>query len=156
MPSLHRFHYIKRSGFTLVELLVVIAVLAIVATVGIPNFGPTVANSRATAAANDLLGALQLARSEAVRLNEPVLITPTGGNWAAGWTITRAGTPIRQRDALTRVNIAGGPATITFGSAGNANPAGAFTIEATGGGNPQRCLRVTAAGSAAVEPGGCS
>jgi type IV fimbrial biogenesis protein FimT len=89
----------------LLELLVVIAILAILATIGIPNFGPTVANSRATAAANDLLGALQLARSEAVRLNEPVEINPTEGNWAAGWTIERNAAIIRQREALARVTI---------------------------------------------------
>jgi type IV fimbrial biogenesis protein FimT len=154
MCSSHPIHHIERAGFTLVELLVVIAVLAIVATVGIPNFGPTVANSRATAAANGLLGALQLARSEAVRLNEPVLITPTGGNWAAGWTITRpgTGTTIRQREALARITITGGPANIAFGSAGNANPAPSFTIVSNGA---SRCLIVTASGSAAVNPGGC-
>ena len=132
----------------------VIAVLVILATVGIPNFGPTVANGRATAAANDLLGALQLARSEAVRLNEPVEISPTGGNWALGWIIERDGTVIREREALARVTITG-PAQLEFGSAGNAVPADSFQIEAVGGGNPQRCLTVTASGSAAVNPGGC-
>ena len=155
MRSCQDIQHIKKAGFTLVELLVVMVVLAILATVGIPNFGPTVANSRVTSAANDLLGALQLARSEAVRLNEPVLITPTGGNWADGWAITRAGTTIRQRDALARVTIAGGPANVEFGSAGNANTTASFTIEANGGGNPQRCLTVVASGSAVVTPGGC-
>ena len=147
------------SGFTVVELLVVMAVLAIIVTVGIPNFGPTIANSRATAAANDLLGALQLARSEAVRLNEPVEISPTtAGNWADGWTISRGGTPIRQRDALARVEITG-PNAMDFGSVGDARPTPVtsftFTITAIGGGGPQRCLQVTASGSTTITPGGC-
>ena len=155
MRSPHRLHRMKRAGFTLVELLVVIAVLVILATVGIPNFGPTVANGRATAAANDLLGALQLARSEAVRLNEPVdLIPEDPNNWALGWTIERDGTVIREREALARVTITG-PAEMEFGSAGNAVPADSFQITANGGGNPQRCLTVTASGSAAVNAGGC-
>lgn len=154
MRSLQQAHWVERTGFTLVELLVVIAILAILVTIGIPNFGPTVANGRATAAANDLLGALQLARSEAVRLNEPVLVSPAGGNWAGGWTITRDGTTLRQRDALPRVTITG-PANIAFGSAGNAMPADSFTITVTGGGNPSRCLEVTASGNAVVNTGVC-
>ena len=137
------------------ELLVVIAILVIVVTIGIPNFGPTVANGRATSAANDLLGALQLARSEAVRLNEPVVISSEGGDWAQGWEIARSGTPIRQRDhQLTRVTIIG-PNQLVFSSVGNAVPADSFLIEATGGGNPRRCLTVTASGSAAITRGDC-
>lgn len=157
-------------GFTLVELLVVIAILVIVATIGIPNFGPTVANSRANTAANDLLGALQLARSEAVKLNASVVVTAANpSDWAAGWTITTTAgattTTIRQRDAFQRVTITNGPPTIVFRSAGNATtvdsagiatPNTPFIITANGGGDPSRCLAVTASGSAAVTPGDCS
>lgn len=158
MRSLPESGNCKVSGFTLVEVLVVVAVLVILATVGIPNFGPTVANSRATSAANDLLGSLQLARSEAARLNEPVLIVPTGGTWTDGWRIERDGEPIRERHALPRVTITG-PDRMEFGSAGNATPEPAdrfdFQITADGGGNPRRCLSVTASGSAAVNHGDC-
>ena len=140
-------------GFTLVELLVVIALLAILATIAIPNFATLIANNRATAAANDLLGAMFLARSEAVKLNNPMVITPNGGNWAAGWSITRNDVPVRTRGALARVTIAAEPAFISFGPAGNANPpAFTFTVTAIGGGNPSRCVSVIASGNATAGP----
>lgn len=57
----------KQSGFTLIELMVTVLVLAVLLGIGVPNFRDFVRNSRLTAAANDLLGDLNLARSEAVK-----------------------------------------------------------------------------------------
>ena len=57
----------KQSGFTLVELMFTITVLAVLLGIGVPNFRDFIRNSRMTAAANDLLADLNLARSEAVK-----------------------------------------------------------------------------------------
>ncbi|TNF61933.1 MAG: prepilin-type N-terminal cleavage/methylation domain-containing protein, partial [Burkholderiales bacterium] len=56
-----------QSGFTLIELMVTITVLAVLLGVGVPSFQATIQGNRITTAANDLVAALQYARSEAVR-----------------------------------------------------------------------------------------
>jgi type IV fimbrial biogenesis protein FimT len=55
------------TGFSLFELLATMAVAGIVLAIAIPNIGQFRASNRLTAAANDYLGSLQLARSEALR-----------------------------------------------------------------------------------------
>jgi type IV fimbrial biogenesis protein FimT len=54
-----------REGFTLIELLVLMMVMAVTLGVGVPAFVNMMANTRMTAAANDLVGSLHAARSEA-------------------------------------------------------------------------------------------
>jgi type IV fimbrial biogenesis protein FimT len=79
--------HLRRSvGFTLVELMVSIAVLAILLAIGAPAMRGFVENGRIRAAGESWKYGLTLARNEAVRLNLPVEFV-TG---AAGWEVRRA------------------------------------------------------------------
>ena len=60
----------KRSGFTLIELAVVIVLLAILAGVGIPNFLSWLPKYRLKIAARDLYSNLQLAKMSAIKANK--------------------------------------------------------------------------------------
>lgn len=81
------------QGFTLVELLVAVAVLAILLGTGVPSFVEMVRDSRIGGDANALARALHLARSEAVKRAEFVTVCPRGGSggcggagdWSDGW-----------------------------------------------------------------------
>lgn len=64
----------KQSGFTLIELMFTIVVLAVLLGIGVPNFRDFIRNSRMTAAANDLLADVNLTRSEAVKRRVPVTL----------------------------------------------------------------------------------
>ena len=88
----------RHSGFTLIELMIAIMVLAILVSIGIPNFTEAIRNNRTTAQANDLMTALVYARSEATKRGLPVTVCAadtartgcagaTTANWANGWLI---------------------------------------------------------------------
>ena len=64
-------------GFTLIELMVTIAVAAILTAIAVPSLGELIRNNRLAAAGNELVTALQLARAEAVRRGRPVSICST-------------------------------------------------------------------------------
>jgi type IV fimbrial biogenesis protein FimT len=62
------------TGFTLLELMVVLAIAGVLFAVGIPAMGNFVRNSRITGAANDVMAALHFTRSEAIKRRLPVTL----------------------------------------------------------------------------------
>lgn len=67
----------RLRGVTLIELLVTLAVVAILLTLGVGAFRTLIANAKMTNAANSLIGHLQFARSEAVKRNRRVEVCPS-------------------------------------------------------------------------------
>jgi prepilin-type N-terminal cleavage/methylation domain-containing protein len=85
----------KQGGFTLIELMFTVVVLAVLLAIGIPNFRDFLRNSRMAAQANDLLSGVNLTRSEAVKRRAPVTLCPgtaaagcdVDGDFADGWIV---------------------------------------------------------------------
>ena len=73
------------DGFTLIELMVVMSILAVLASLAAPSMSKLIATQRLRSAAGDMHLALVKARSEAVKRNKDVTISAQGGSWAAGW-----------------------------------------------------------------------
>jgi type IV fimbrial biogenesis protein FimT len=65
----------KQSGFTIIELAVVIAIIGIVSAIAVPNMIGWASRSRVNGAARDIVSMVQKARIEAVRNNEQVYVT---------------------------------------------------------------------------------
>jgi len=92
-----------QAGLTMIELLITLAVLAIVLAIGVPSFEGLLASTRVTNATNELLSAFAQTRSEAIRRGQRVTMCMSAngiqctnaGNWDQGWIIfsdaTRAG-----------------------------------------------------------------
>lgn len=85
----------KARGFTLVELMVTLLVLAVLLGLAVPSFRDAALSSRLTGYANDLVASVQVARSEAIKRNASVtLCASTDGatceedvGWEVGWII---------------------------------------------------------------------
>lgn len=77
------------AGATLLELLVVLAIAAILSGVAAPALGDAVRAYRLRLAAADLFGAVELARGQAMALGRKVVLAPTADtlDWADGWTV---------------------------------------------------------------------
>jgi type IV fimbrial biogenesis protein FimT len=83
------------QGFTLLELIITLAIAAIVATLAVPSYNTMIKNNSQKAHINELAGALYLARSEAVSNNQNVVICQSNdtitpdctdtNNWNTGW-----------------------------------------------------------------------
>ena len=83
----------NKMGFSLIELMVIIAVLGILSAVTVPNLLGSVPNWRLKNAATDLFGNLQLARSTAIK--ESSTCTVTFSNSPDGYVITSDGNTIK-------------------------------------------------------------
>lgn len=101
LPNAHRRHA-PQGGFTLVELMVTLAVLAILIGVAIPSFSTLMASNRLTAATNNFVTAINLARMEALRRNQRVTLckaapgatscdTSPSSSWGNGWVVFAEG-----------------------------------------------------------------
>jgi type IV fimbrial biogenesis protein FimT len=116
------------AGFSIIELMVVVAIIGLLAAIAAPNLGGMVRKQRVRAASFDVFSSLTLARSEAVKRNAAVTMTPAGGDWARGWTITDAnGTVLRNQGLIDTLkpdgSLAGmitiaGPASATYSGTG--------------------------------------
>lgn len=123
-------------GFTLVELAVTLAVLAILVTMAVPAFTTLINGNRLTAQANELVADVQAARSEAVRRNQRVTLCPStdnatcsGGNWGNRIMTVPAGAGVQ----VLRVSTAKG-VLVVRGNVGSVvfRPDG-FARDAAGG-----------------------
>jgi type IV fimbrial biogenesis protein FimT len=147
-------------GFTLVELMVTIAVFALLVAIGVPTFREVALGGRLSAAANNLLASVQLARSEAIKRNLAVTLCAStdgtscddGADWNQGWIVHDSTLALIQRqEALPtgfRMTQTGGTAELDFQPIGIGASAAEITVcREEPPGSQERVVTVTAAGS---------
>jgi type IV fimbrial biogenesis protein FimT len=135
------------AGFTLLELMVVITIVAILMALGVPSYRYVTNSNRMSGEVNALLGDLQFARSEAIKEGATVTVCPTSNpsatppicnagssEWDKGWIVTSPTvTPnvlrIQQAFANTSDSFqsVGNQTSITFDRNGFANATPALT-----------------------------
>lgn len=144
-------------GFTLVELMIAIALLAILVGIALPFYQDTIADQRNRTAANELHSALVLARSEAVKRNAQITLSPVG-TWAVGWRIASpvAGQPdLLNHSLASGIVVTSAAVSVVFGASGRVNAPVEFELTSDTNANAVRCLSLGVDGRASVEKGDC-
>lgn len=151
------------AGFTLIELIVTLAIAGILMSIGLPNLASMTAEMRAKNAAFEFVGDIMSARSEALKRNDSVLINAKSANWANGWQVitSTSSTVIRDRKALPlgiTLTPSNAATTITFDSTGQVSgltSALKFQFDTTDSSAKARCIVMTPTGAARTKSGVC-
>jgi type IV fimbrial biogenesis protein FimT len=171
----------RQSGYTMLELVMVISIVAILASIAIPSFQYVTSSNRVATEVNSLLGDVLFGRSEAVKEGQTVTVcSSTDGltcsgssHWEHGWIVfldtngdhaVQAGEAvIRSQPAFTSTDtfISGvaGVATLTYltfnrlgyAPTGATTPTNVSLHDATSNTNWTRCLAVNPIGGAVTE-----
>lgn len=125
-------------GFTVIELLVAITILAVLLGVGLPSLQETIRTNRVASTTNDVVAALQIARSEAIRRGENVTVcsskdqTTCSGTWEDGWVVRNAANPLRVWPALAPGAAITVDGDVVFEPLGNVTDARCFDVQLDG------------------------
>ena len=152
-------------GFTLVELMTVLAVLGVVAASAVPGLRSFAASQKVKSLSYDMTTDLLLARSEALKRNVRVNMTATDANWASGWTLTAGTENISTRNSANEsLSFAASPmvpTVITFDVNGRVSAPGTqlrLTVSVTGASadSAKRCIQLDLSGRARSVIGACA
>jgi type IV fimbrial biogenesis protein FimT len=147
----HRCLTAPQRGFTLLELMIVVAIVGVLGAFAVPAMKDYLATGRLRSAASDLYSALLQARSEAIKLRSAATVAPISGtSWNSGWTVKVGGNLYQQTDALAssvEVTVVGTAAPIVYGSNGRVSSGAQTVVFYTSGSKVSaRCVSVDATG----------
>lgn len=174
---------VERPGFTLLELMIVLAILSILFASALPDLSNMLAGRQLRAASADLLASINATRAQAIAMRRVVTLVPVNGNWQQGWLVmidTNANRSADQGEAVlsrhqpppsrllvrARFTDATAPFYVAYNAAGrscraahpNAANFGTITLELAG---TQRNIKINMQGRArlcdpALEPATCA
>lgn len=161
----------RTKGFTLIELMIVVALVAIIAAIGYPSFTEFTASQRVRAAASALYDSLLLARSEAVKRNTkvamcasdiipPPFVCDTNLDLANGWAIAvkSDNTLLRTQEAFAGLQFTLDPANplIEYNRFGRLSSGAGTKIAAKSPSSSKwRCITIDTVGRPRVTEGVC-
>jgi type IV fimbrial biogenesis protein FimT len=154
----------NQRGVTVIEMVIALVIISLLLMIGLPSFVGYTAGLRVRSVAEGMVGALQQARIEAAKRNQPVRFVLDNSN-GGGWSVLAADNSVLQTRSSTEggsvvVDVSpAGAATITFNNLGQRTvpsaAAGvatlAVTLPGTGDCQPSgnvRCMAIT------IQPGG--
>jgi type IV fimbrial biogenesis protein FimT len=155
---------LQERGFTLVEMMVVVAVTAILVSIAAPGMSQLLESQRLRSLAFDLISDLTLARNESLKRGARVSVRATNDrDWSAGWQVFSEtdGEVVRQRSpAGGSLSVSGAELSVTYDRNGRlAAPAGVIRLELDSAALAQetqgRCISIDPLGRARSDVGRC-
>lgn len=151
----------KHRGFTLIELMVTLAILGVLLSLALPSFRTFIGQQRLKAASFELQSALLMARSEAIKRGVSGVVTVSAvdaTNWGKGWKSTVGAVDIAQQGGFDEVSIVGTADSVIYNGDGRATVVD-FSLSIPGEAKVLgRCVRVDVTGmpySKVAAGGGC-
>jgi len=151
----------RLAGFTMIELLVAMVIVGILASLAAPSFKDMMLDQRIKSASFDIIAALTLARSEAIKQNGNVTLTPASGSgeWAGGWTVTGPDAAVIGAQGTYASITITGPASIVYNRTGRSTSATIVTLQVAtsvpSSTVSPRCLSVGVTGQPKSVKGNC-
>lgn len=142
----------RRTGFTLIELMVAVAIIGILAALAGPSFSSLIASQRAKAVASELFASLSKARSEAITRNANVTLSQKTGGWQNGWQVLDPSSAVLDdrgaASGATVTTIPANTASVIYRASGRVQTsAPSFVITTTAGStNIYQCVSVDLSG----------
>jgi len=121
----------QSPGFTLIELMIVVALLGIFAAIAVPSFTGFINNNRTQSASNELLSFLQYARSTAVQNNTATVVCLNAGQWTVRRSVPAtqcSGAALRNMGSPAGISITASLLPLVFHSNGAVGSLVNFTI----------------------------
>lgn len=146
----------RSRGFTLIEMLVTLAIFAVLLMIAVPAMRPFLQSQSVKNASMDISSTVALARSEAIKRNTTVNVTANSAtDWSQGWVVSQT-TPaatIRKQPALNNIVITPSDPSFSFDGNGRMTTTGStFTIAPLNKtGSQPLCLTVTVGATGRVE-----
>ncbi|KAF3997807.1 GspH/FimT family pseudopilin [Glaciimonas immobilis] len=148
---------IHARAFTLIELLVTISIVATLLAIAVPSFREFVSGQRIKTASYDIFYTLTYMRSEAIKRNNDVTLTPATGGWQNGWTVTVGTTTLSQHEAFPGLTITGPANNLIYSGNGHlktaVNPFGISSSASTS--LAPRCVSINLSGLPNSKTGSC-
>jgi type IV fimbrial biogenesis protein FimT len=145
-----RARRVAQHGFTLIELLMVMVIAIILLAVAAPSMSEMIANQRVKGMAGDLHLALVRTRSEAIKRNTSVTLSPATGGWANGWSIadptSSSADPLLVQAGATGVTVTTSMAAVTYNGTGRTTTGSGSFVLGSSNTTRTRCVSIDTSG----------